>query len=117
MPPGSMMSPACSAGRSVTMLMPHHPTEARFFDQLLVAVNAPAASYFIRSYPSQEPAIRLLRQLGTRVVVIDELNSVLAGTPRQQRVFLQLLRFFVERVADRLRRRGRAGGQARPAVR
>ena len=35
---------------------------------------------------SQEPAIRLLRQLGTRVVVIDELNSVLAGTPRQQRV-------------------------------
>ena len=27
------------------------------------------------------------------LVVIDELNSVLAGTPRQQRVFLQLLRF------------------------
>jgi len=27
------------------------------------------------------------------VVVIDELNSLLAGTPRQQRVFLQLLRF------------------------
>jgi hypothetical protein len=77
----------------VAMLMPHHPTETRFFDQLLVAVNAPAAGHFIRSYPSQEPAIRLLRQLGTRVVVIDELNSVLAGTPRQQRVFLQLLRF------------------------
>lgn len=37
--------------------------------------------------------MRLLRQLGTRVIVIDELNSVLAGTPRQQRVFLQLLRF------------------------
>ena len=77
----------------VVMLMPHQPTEARFFDQLLVAVSAPSAGHFIRSYPVQEPAIRLLRQLGTRVVVIDELNSVLAGTPRQQRVFLQLLRF------------------------
>ncbi len=41
----------------------------------------------------QDPAVRLLRQLGTRMVVIDELNSALAGTPRQQRVFLQLLRF------------------------
>ena len=51
------------------------------------------AGDFIRSYPLQSPAVRLLRQLGTRVIVIDELNSVLAGTPRQQRVFLQLLRF------------------------
>ena len=77
----------------VVMLMPHHPTETRFFDQLLVAVNAPSAGDFVRSYPLQSPAVRLLRQLGTRVIVIDELNSVLAGTPRQQRVFLQLLRF------------------------
>lgn len=77
----------------VVMLMPHHPTETRFFDQLLVAVNAPLAGHFTRGYSSQEPATRLLRQLGTRVIVIDELNSVLAGTPRQQRVFLQLLRF------------------------
>ena len=37
--------------------------------------------------------MRLLHELGTRVLVIDELNSLLAGTPRQQRVFLQLLRF------------------------
>lgn len=77
----------------VVMLMPHQPTETRFFDQLLVAVNAPSAGDFARSYPLQVPAQRLLRQLGTRVVVIDELNSLLAGTPRQQRVFLQLLRF------------------------
>ena len=37
--------------------------------------------------------IRLLRELGVRVLVIDEINSVLAGTPRQQRLFLQVLRF------------------------
>lgn len=77
----------------VVMLMPHQPTEARFFDQLLLAINAPSPSYFSRSSPVREPAVRLLRELGTRLVVIDELNSVLAGTARQQRVFLQLLRF------------------------
>lgn len=77
----------------VVMLMPHQPTEARFFDQLLMALNAPSAGHFMRGFPLQEPAVRLLRELGTRVVVVDELNSLLAGTPRQQRVFLQLLRF------------------------
>jgi len=77
----------------VVMLMPHQPTEARFFDQLLMALNAPSAGYFMRGFPLQEPAVRLLRELGTRVVVVDELNSLLAGTPRQQRAFLQLLRF------------------------
>ena len=77
----------------VVMLMPHQPTEARFFDQLLTALNAPSAGHFVRCFPVQDPAVRLLRELRTRLVVIDELNSLLAGTPRQQRVFLQLLRF------------------------
>lgn len=77
----------------VVMLMPHQPTEAQFFDQLLRALNAPSAGHFGGISHLREPILRLLRQLGTRVVVIDELNSVLAGTPRQQRVFLQLLRF------------------------
>jgi type II secretory pathway predicted ATPase ExeA len=77
----------------VVMLMPHQPIETRFFDQLLLALNAPSAGHFIRGFALQEPAVRLLQELGTRVVVIDELNSLLAGTARQQRVFLQLLRF------------------------
>ncbi len=77
----------------VVMLMPPQPTETQFLEQLLLALNAPSPSYFSRSCSLREPVVRLLRELGTRVVVIDELNSVLAGTPRQQRVFLQLLRF------------------------
>jgi type II secretory pathway predicted ATPase ExeA len=77
----------------VVMLMPHQPTEGQFFNQLLHALNAPSPGHFSRGFPVQDPAVRLLRQLGTRMVVIDELNSALAGTPRQQRVFLQLLRF------------------------
>lgn len=56
-------------------------------------MHAPSPRSFCRNYPVGEPVVRLLSELGTRVVVIDELNSVLAGTARQQRIFLQLLRF------------------------
>ncbi len=77
----------------IVMLMPPQPTETAFFTQLLKAMNAPSVRHFTRGFPSHEAAIRLLCEVGTRVVVIDELNSVLSGTPRQQRVFLQLLRF------------------------
>jgi hypothetical protein len=77
----------------VVMLMPPQPTEGQFFNQLLCALNAPSPGHFTRGFPVQDPAVRLLRQLGTRMVVIDEINSALAGTPRQQRIFLQLLRF------------------------
>jgi hypothetical protein len=41
----------------------------------------------------RDAAIRLLRECGTRALVIDEINSLLAGTPRQQQLLLQLLRF------------------------
>lgn len=77
----------------VVMLMPPQPTETAFFQQLLKAMNAPWSNDLSYSHPSRAAAFRLLRQLGTRVVVIDEINSVLVGTPRQQRAFLQLLRF------------------------
>jgi chromosomal replication initiation ATPase DnaA len=39
----------------------------------------------------RETAFRLLR--GTRMLMIDEINSILVGSARQQRYFLQLLRF------------------------
>ncbi len=77
----------------VVMLMPPALTEAAFFQQLLKAMNAPWSSEHAYSHPSREAAFRLLRQVGARVVVIDEINSVLGGTARQQRAFLQLLRF------------------------
>ena len=35
----------------------------------------------------------MLRELGTRMLMIDEINSILVGSARQQRQFLQLLRF------------------------
>jgi hypothetical protein len=74
------------------VLMPELPTEHDFFGQVFAALNAPAPPY--QTAPRRrEAAFRLLRECGTRALVIDEINSVLAGSPRQQRIFLQLLRF------------------------
>jgi type II secretory pathway predicted ATPase ExeA len=77
----------------VVMLMPPQPTESEFFNRLLEAIDAPSAGYWAHGNQLRTSAIRLLREVGARVLVIDEINSVLAGTPRQQRLFLQLLRF------------------------
>jgi type II secretory pathway predicted ATPase ExeA len=77
----------------VVMLMPPQPTEAEFFNRMLEAIKAPSAGVWTSGPQLRASALRLLRELGTRVLVIDEINSVLVGTPRQQRLFLQLLRF------------------------
>lgn len=69
------------------------PTESEFFECVLEAAGAPWAGYARNGAHLRAGVIRLLRELGMRVLVIDEINSVLAGTPHQQRLFLQLLRF------------------------
>ena len=74
------------------VLMPEVPTEDAFFGQVFAALGAPATTGFM-AQRRRETAFRLLRECGTRALVIDEINSVLAGSPRQQRIFLQLLRF------------------------
>jgi hypothetical protein len=76
----------------VYVLMPEVPTEDAFFGQVFAALGAPAISGFT-AQRRRETAFRLLRECGTRALVIDEINSVVAGSPRQQRIFLQLLRF------------------------
>jgi len=77
----------------VVMLMPPRPAETEFFNRLLETINAPSAGYWAGGPQLRTSSIRLLREVGARVLVIDEINSVLAGTPREQRLFLQLLRF------------------------
>lgn len=78
----------------VVMLMPQEPNEDAFFVQLLKAVAAPFdLSSRRHRLALRETTFRVLCELGTRVLVIDEINSLLVGTARQQRLFLQLLRF------------------------
>jgi type II secretory pathway predicted ATPase ExeA len=75
------------------VLMPPNPTEAEFIECVLEALDAPSAGHWMQGSRLRASTLRLLRELGVKVLVIDEINSVLAGTPRQQRLFLQLLRF------------------------
>jgi hypothetical protein len=78
----------------VLALMPEDPSEEAFFLQILKAVGAPFDPLRRRHRLSlRETTFRLLRELGTRMLMIDEINSILVGSARQQRQFLQLLRF------------------------
>jgi type II secretory pathway predicted ATPase ExeA len=78
----------------VVMLMPADPTPDGFFNQLLKTLEAPVRDgWRERIARKQDVATAMLQECGTKVLAIDEVNSLLAGTPRQQRLFLQLLRF------------------------
>jgi Bacterial TniB protein len=78
----------------VLALMAEDPSEEAFFLQILKAVGAPFDLLRRRHRLSlRETTFRLLRELGTRMLMIDEINSILVGSARQQRQFLQLLRF------------------------
>ena len=80
------------------VLMPGLPTEHDFFGQVFAALGTPSITYHTAPR-RRETAFRLLRECGTRALVIDEINSLLAGSPRQQRIFLQLLRFLSNELA------------------
>jgi type II secretory pathway predicted ATPase ExeA len=78
----------------VVVTMPPEPTEDQLYSSLLGILGVPVVSPAqLRTERKREIAIATLRQIGTKVLVIDEINSILAGTARQQRLFLQLLRF------------------------
>lgn len=78
----------------VLVLMPEEPTEEAFFIQVLKAVKAPVHLPVRRNrLAMRETTFRMLRELQTRMLMIDEINSILVGSARQQRYFLQLLRF------------------------
>ena len=72
--------------------MPSEPSVTRFYTAVLAAMGAP-----LRPRPRlaelEQLALRLLRELGVRVLVIDELHHVLAGRGDSRREFLNLVRF------------------------
>lgn len=72
--------------------MPSEPSAIRFYVSLLAAMGAP-----LRPRPRlpemEQLALALLRKVGVRMLVIDELHNVLAGNSVNRREFLNLLRF------------------------
>ncbi len=72
--------------------MPSDPSVTRFYAGLLSALGAPVRPRQ-RLAELEGFALSLLRRVGVRILVIDELHNVLAGRDAARREFLNLLRF------------------------
>ena len=72
--------------------MPPTPRERDFYIELLVAMGA-VVPLGLSAAALRHRARILARQLDVRVLVIDEIHAMLAGTFREQRIFLNALRF------------------------
>jgi hypothetical protein len=76
----------------LSVQMPSEPSVTRFYVALLAAMGAPLRPR--QRLPEMEQlALSLLRRVGVRVLIIDELHNVLAGNSVSRREFLNLLRF------------------------
>ena len=72
--------------------MPSAPQERRLYGQLLMALNAPYRPGD-RLAAVEYTALMLLRKVAPRLIVVDEVHNVLAGTALEQRASLNLLKF------------------------
>jgi hypothetical protein len=76
----------------LVMQMPSDPSLARFYNMALSALNAPLRPR-ARIAELEALTLRLMRTTSVRVLVIDELHNMLAGSTAMQREFLNLIRF------------------------
>ncbi len=78
--------------RVAAMQMPPEPLEKDFYDEMLMAMGAvvPATASMVSV---RARARTFARQFGLRLLIVDEMHAMLAGTFRQQRIFLNSLRF------------------------
>jgi Cdc6-like AAA superfamily ATPase len=67
------------------------PSERRVYAQLLSGSGA-SLRHAMTLVEMEVRALLILKQLKVRVIVIDEVHNLLAGSPREQRVILQLFR-------------------------
>jgi uncharacterized protein YjiS (DUF1127 family) len=86
--------PATGVTRTPLLFLqaPPAPDERRLYLHLLSAIGAPASR--ARTVAELEvKVVRLLGDLGLRMIVIDEAHNLMAGTYREQRRFLNVLRY------------------------
>lgn len=76
----------------VVVQMPSEPSIARFYTMLLYAMNTPIAPK-LRVSDLESLALRIMKTIGIRMLIIDELHNMLAGGPAVRREFLNLIRF------------------------
>jgi Cdc6-like AAA superfamily ATPase len=81
----------------VSIQMPPAPSERDFYEEILAAMGGIFA--YGTSITTLRHRIRVLaRQMEVRMLVIDEVHSLLAGTFREQRILLNAIRFLANEV-------------------
>lgn len=75
----------------VHMQMPPDPTIARFYSMLLQATGAPCHGGMTIRY-LEKVTLEIMKKIGLKMLIIDEVHNLLAGSAKQQREFLNLLR-------------------------
>jgi type II secretory pathway predicted ATPase ExeA len=76
----------------VVVQMPSEPSISRFYALLLAGMGAPLRPR-ARVVELEQLALRLMRAVGARMLIIDELHNILAGKADVRREFLNLIRF------------------------
>jgi hypothetical protein len=79
----------------VSIQMPPAPVERDLYEEILVGMGG------VFSYGASVTTLRhriraLARQLEVRMLIIDEIHSLLAGTFREQRIILNAIRFLAK---------------------
>ena len=76
----------------LALQMVSHATERRFYGQLLTAIGVP----FVPRATVLEmeiQALRNLRRMEVRLLMLDEVHNILAGSAKEQRILLNMLRY------------------------
>ena len=76
----------------LAMQMASHPTERRFYGQLLTTINVP---FLPRAtiLDLETQALRSLKRMEVKLLMLDEVHNVLAGSAKEQRILLNTLRY------------------------
>jgi hypothetical protein len=72
--------------------MPPEPSSSRLYATIMHTLNAPLRQH-ARTLELEHTVVKLLRELEVRMVIVDEIHNLLAGSARQQRVVLNQLKF------------------------
>lgn len=76
----------------LSVQMPSDPTIQRFYSAVITALGSPVTMYSSTA-KSEIIALKLLRVTQTKILIIDEIHNILAGSTYKQREFLNILRF------------------------
>ena len=76
----------------VAVQMPSDPSINRFYAMVLATTGTPLPAR-MRTHELEQLVLTVLRGIGMRIIIIDEIHNILAGPAKLQREFLNLIRF------------------------